>query len=290
MYHDKNLSWENHPMDKQNNKPNSIEAALGPRMHEDPLPEPTQDEILAQALNDARVEERLLQPMEPETKSETPMTSSATPGPLPTDRMATMKLEDPPIIVTFPEPETTDYSQSSPERPLNKMETPVSNDESQPVITPYFPESVEPPQKLSDENLTKVAGDIKKAALLKNFDEWGPKNPPAEDIELIKFMEYLDGDNFAYSSVAFQLRAICGNPQVIPVMSQWQIPPALDVTRLVYDILLSPGYIESIWPVLKILLGTNIGNSVWTGNIATTLAVFDAMKLFPLANATEKLG
>lgn len=263
-------------MDKQNNKPNSIEAALGPRMHEDPLPEPTQDEILAQALNDASVEERLLQPMEPETKSETPMTSSATPGPLPTDRMATMKLEDPPIIVTFPEPETTDYSQSSPERPLNKMETPVSNDESQPVTIPSSLEFQEPPQRIIPIPTEAMKQQAAREA-----------NAPAEDIELVKLMEYLDGDGFAYSSVAFQLRTICGNPQVIPTMSQWQIPPALDVTRLVYDILMSPGYIESIWPILKILLGTNIGNSVWTGNIAITLALFDALKLFPLANLAE---
>jgi hypothetical protein len=50
---------------------------------------------------------------------------------------------------------------------------------------------------------------------------------------------------------------------------------------MVLALLNQPGYIEGIWPSLKIVMGSNAGNSAWTAGIATTIAFFDVIRTLP---------
>lgn len=235
-------------MNNKNKKPNPIEAALGPRMQEEPMPEePNQDEILAQALSDAGTEERLLsQPEEPTTKPMIP------PKSLVGELIMTREDSLTPVVLTG-----------------NSLETRVSNCDPQPVTQSSSQELVEPPQKVNQQTEEELE--------------------PNWDSELVGFQAYIDGDQFTPSFVSYQLIVICGNPQVIPIMSQWCLPNSLDVSKLVYDVIQSPGYVESIWPVLKILMGLSVNNSSWAAKVAVTLALFDSIKLFPLAKLTEEM-
>jgi len=118
--------------------------------------------------------------------------------------------------------------------------------------------------------------------------------PPAEkDPELVKFMEYVWGDGFVLSSVAYQLNVVCGNPQVVPSLNQWDIPKGiekgLEIPMMVYRLMMVEDYLKGIWPVLKVLMGSNIGNAVWTANVAVTVALFDVAKLLPLIPLAENI-
>jgi Na+/phosphate symporter len=60
--------------------------------------------------------------------------------------------------------------------------------------------------------------------------------------------------------------------------------------EMVYKTLITPGFLENIYPALKVVMGTNIGNTAWTSGIAITFAFFGIIQTLPYVLEIEKNG
>ena len=117
-------------------------------------------------------------------------------------------------------------------------------------------------------------------------------NTPAEDIELTALRKYILEDGFVVATVAFHIVSLCAQPMTTPSTTMWDFKDRAMIPDMVLALLNQPGYIEGIWPSLKIVMGSNKGNSAWSAGIATTIAFFDVIRTLPtieeLKNDTEK--
>lgn len=104
---------------------------------------------------------------------------------------------------------------------------------------------------------------------------------PAEDIELTALRKYILEDGFVLATVAFHIVTLCAQPMVTPSTTTWDFKDRANVPDMVLALLNQPGYLEGIWPSLRIVMGSNKGNSAWCAGIATTLAFFDTVRLLP---------
>ncbi len=115
------------------------------------------------------------------------------------------------------------------------------------------------------------------------------QNPPeeikphsAEDKELTALREYILDNGFVVSTVAFHIVTLCAQPMVTPATTNWDFADRAMIPDMVYALLKQPGYIEGIWPSLRIIMGTNKGNTAWCSAIATTIAFFDVIRTLPV--------
>jgi hypothetical protein len=70
-------------------------------------------------------------------------------------------------------------------------------------------------------------------------------------------------------------------PNVIPVQTIWNVPASLDIPKLIYDNVLSLGYVENVWPCLCVVMGSSIDNVLWSAGVLTTIALFDTIRMLP---------
>jgi len=64
----------------------------------------------------------------------------------------------------------------------------------------------------------------------------------------------------------------------------------MEIPVMVHARMMDPDYIASIWPSLKIVMGSNIGNLQWTANVATSITLFNVINLLPvIVDQFEKL-
>jgi len=126
-----------------------------------------------------------------------------------------------------------------------------------------------PPQ--GNDDLRAALGAINKAV----------KSLPAEEVELTNLKKYILEDGFVLSTVAFHIRTLCAEPLTTPSTTTWDFVDRALVPDMVFALLNQPGYLEGIWPSLRIVMGSNKGNSAWTAGIATTIAFFDTIRVLP---------
>ncbi len=112
---------------------------------------------------------------------------------------------------------------------------------------------------------------------------------PAEDIELTALRKFIMSTGFVLSTVAYHIVSLCSQPMMIPSTITWDFKDRANVPDMVFALLKQPGYIEGIWPALKVVMGTNIGNETWTAGIATTLAFFDTVRMLPVLKEMKVL-
>ena len=105
--------------------------------------------------------------------------------------------------------------------------------------------------------------------------------PPAEDIELTKLRKYIFEDGFVLATVAFHIVSLCSQPMTTPSTITWDFANRAYIPDMVFTLLKQPGYLEGIWPSLKVVMGDNKGNEAWTAGIATTIAFFDVIRTLP---------
>jgi hypothetical protein len=108
-----------------------------------------------------------------------------------------------------------------------------------------------------------------------------PPELPAEDVELTNLKKYILEDGFVLATVAFHIVALCAQPMTTPSTTMWDFRDRANIPDMVLALLNQPGYIEGIWPSLKIVMGSNIGNSAWSAGISTTIAFFDVVRTLP---------
>ena len=118
------------------------------------------------------------------------------------------------------------------------------------------------------------------------------KNNPADDVELTALRKYILEDGFVVATVAFYIVSLCAQPMTTPSTTTWDFKDRAMIPDMVLALLNKNGYLEGIWPSLKIIMGSNAGNSAWTAGVATTIAFFDTIRMLPvleeLKNEIEK--
>ena len=104
---------------------------------------------------------------------------------------------------------------------------------------------------------------------------------PAEEIELTALRKYILEDGFVVAAVAFHIVSLCAQPMTTPSTTSWDFRDRAMIPEMVLALLNQPGYLEGIWPSLRIVMGSNKGNSAWCAGIATTIAFFDVIRTLP---------
>ena len=129
-----------------------------------------------------------------------------------------------------------------------------------------------------------MQGELDKEMQKKMFREAEDSviNQPAEDVELTALKKYIREDGFVPATVAFHIKILCAEPMTTPSTTTWDFADRAKIPEMVFALLNQPGYIEGIWPSLRIVMGSNKGNSAWSAGIAITIAFFDVIHLLPV--------
>ena len=273
-------------MTKKKSEPNPIEEAIGDR---------------AKTKEELRLGEKALNQI-PQNPSEIP----DVPSPQEMlnleelNRQTEERLRDDPIE------EHGTYEVELPGSPI-----PVSKPDPQPVTKTSSPES--PPQKIERDFPCKVEHKFETTPALgtpedqdreaqrqdsappitlasvaeahrrqEEFNEAILPKSLAEDIELTALRKYILEDGFVVATVAFHIVSLCAQPMTTPSTTMWDFKDRAMIPDMVFALLNQPGYIEGIWPSLKIVMGSNKGNAAWTAGIATTIAFFDVVRSLPV--------
>ena len=253
--------------EKKKSKPNPIENAIGkrakptkdiPKIVDNPnfqtlaqiQDEPSPQELLTLEELNRQTVERL---QDPYSEEETPMTE---------------------IPMTNVSGKTVNVPQAA----YPSQKTLVSKPDRLPVTKNSSEEY--PPQKIEDNHKEhSIAIEELAKELNINLIE---QIAPAEDIELVALRKFIMSTGFVLSTVAYHIVSLCSQPMVIPLTTTWDFRDRANVPDMVFALLKQPGYIEGIWPALKVVMGTNIGNETRTAGIATTMAFFDTVKMLPV--------
>jgi len=237
----------------QNKKPEqpSIEEALGNRAGAPP--HMTNPDLLKQARDDARVDKVQTNLEAPHTKT----ASSLIPPqiqPITDDARTKIKTETAkelePTIPASTEKNPQEVMASTPESPA-KVVIPKTN------------------------NFTSVVWTDDKESL-------GLVHEDPDDINLRRLKDYLNGEEFTPSWVMMHLAQITSNPKITPRISLWDKPNEIDVVvKGVYNVMMSPGFVDNTWPYLKVVMGSSRDNVVWCANVLTTIALFETIKILP---------
>jgi hypothetical protein len=112
---------------------------------------------------------------------------------------------------------------------------------------------------------------------------------PRKNENLRRLIDFVNGEMYSINWVRMHLMHISRIPNALPSPTLWKIPGNLEVAKLVYDVVLSPGYVENLWPTLEILMGSSVDSTEWCAGVLTTLALFDSIRLLPYATTGSNL-
>lgn len=220
------------------------------------------------------------------------------------DRLQEQWPEEP--MVEIPITTTTGKIANVPQAAMPPQKTLVSKPENQPVTKTSSQES-QPPQKTEADIIKEKAKEIRKQGgeraigeMIKNITGITPSvdtirkiinSPPeflAEDVELTALRKYILEDGFNEAAVAFHIVTLCSQPLVTTSTTTWNFADRAMVPEMVLSLLNKCGYLEGIWPSLKIIMSSNAGNSAWAAGIATTIAFFDTIRMLPVLEEIKR--
>ncbi len=135
-------------------------------------------------------------------------------------------------------------------------------------------------EKIGIPKIIPVDKDADLKAALSGIHE-AVKTLPAEDVELTALKKYILEDGFVLATVAWHIVSLCAEPMMTPSTTMWDFRDRAQIPDMVLALLNQPGYIEGIWPSLRIVMSSNKGNAAWCAGIATTLAFFDTIRVLP---------
>ena len=251
---------------KPNEKPKSILEALGNRADE--ISEPvTPEEILTEAIADDATETMLGTHLPPQVE---PLTNQAQ-----------TKIEKAIVNQEFPIQENSPKQES--QSPRGK--TPEKETETisiQPGTITMSQNTWNPPEK---EKPTIPASSTVPPPVKGNSIPESPGLKKSDSLR--RLLEFVRSSAFNENYVQLHLNHIARIPSVIPVPAIWNIPGSVSVARLIYQTIMQPGYVESIWPSLSIVMGTSRDNMEWCCNVLCTLATFDVIRCLPYRDIIE---
>jgi len=221
-------------------------------------PEPTEDEIVTQALRDVEVEKKVEAVLSEPTLNEI------------AEKAKTILMG-----------ETTTMSESAESNSPETGTIPVSSTDPQPATKGFtLGYREQPPQgkEPNEETLDAIADPGKSVDSV--------EEPMSElndgGINLRRLIEYVHSSEFSPDWVRMHHCWISRVPSVIPRLTMWDLPNNVDVYKIIYETILMPGYIEDCWPSLKLVMNTSIDNVEWTAGVLTTIALFDVIWMIPL--------
>jgi len=147
-------------------------------------------------------------------------------------------------------------------------------------IREYTKEETKEAQKAIDSGVEKEFSKFSFQAPIVNLS--------AEDIELVALRKYILEDGFVLATVAFHIVSLCAQPMTTPSTTMWDFKDRANIPDMVLALLNQPGYIEGIWPSLRIVMSSNKGNPAWCAGIATTIAFFDVVRTLPALKELQK--
>lgn len=164
-----------------------------------------------------------------------------------------------------------------------------------PEVRPTFSEvgfeltTNQPPQEVVHPNTESGNLPMETTTLSQDI-----KNPPAtqpstqesegvKDKDLENLKEYVYGNEFNRRTVELTITTLSSIPRSLPFPSLWRIPKTLDISKFVYNILMTPGYLDGIWESLAIVMSDNKANTYWTASVAIGIALYDSLKFLPIA-------
>ena len=258
-------------MEEKNEKKPTLEETLSRRAME---VEPTQEEIVTQALGDLSAQTRLGQI--PPRMGEMPLTRKKLELILESDEFKNH--ETPTILMR---PEIASMSEPSASNHPETGTIPASSTDPQPATKGFtLGYREQPPQgeEPNEETLDAIADQGKSVdsveELMSELNDGG--------INLRRLIEYVHSSEFSTDWVRMHHCWISRVPSVIPRLTTWDLPNNVDVYKIIYETILMPGYIETCWPSLKLVMNTSIDNVEWTAGVLTTIALFDVIWMIPL--------
>lgn len=159
-----------------------------------------------------------------------------------------------------------------------KPTTPVSKPDLPPQAVTTCSQAY-PPQKTEKLTMAELLGQKMNEAT----------KISAEDKELTALRKYILEDGFTVAAVAFHIVTLCAQPMTTPSTTTWAFVDRANIPDMVHALLNQPGYIEGVWPSLKIVMGTNVGNAAWCSGILMTIAFFDTIRMLPMLKELKEI-
>ena len=132
---------------------------------------------------------------------------------------------------------------------------------------------------MSEQQENKKTKEVSTSLPVKTAETSSPELPlpllpirkNIDDPVLEKFVEFLD-TSWPISTVNIHILNLCANsPFAMPSPILWKLPKNMRIESLVYDGVKQRAIIEELWPSLKIIMGDNILNFMWTAGAFTTI-------------------
>lgn len=155
------------------------------------------------------------------------------------------------------------------------------------ILPPSIKVAPDPPPK-AEKIIPASSTDLPSAIEHSSRESQESIQKPKIESEYQSLRDFLHGDGFNKTSVQYIVAEICSIQGSLPYPNTWLIPKQVDMIQLVYDIIIGTGYLSEIWPTLKIIMGTSIGNLKWAANIVTFLALHDALRLLPIISTAHR--
>ena len=178
------------------------------------------------------------------------------------NRSAEARLQDP-----YPETDKEHLANQTKLLETAKKTTPVSKPDPQPATKTSSLES--PVETIEPERVKEI--------------------PSVEDVKLTALRGYILDNGFVVAAVAFHIVTLCSQPLVITPTTTWDFKDRAMIPEMVLALLKQPGYIEGVWPSLKIVMGSNIGNAAWSAGILMTIALYDIIRTLPALKELKEL-
>jgi len=106
--------------------------------------------------------------------------------------------------------------------------------------------------------------------------------PQTIPIGLVRLKEYIRL-NWTPTAVALHIQHVfMGSPIICPPYILWAVPNTIDIPTIIHAYMTRDDYLEDIWPSLSILLTNSITNLPWAASVATSIALFDVIRLLPV--------
>lgn len=263
--------------ESQNEKPmaDQISDALMPQQREEMEPPQSLEVTQETLMNDAAENE---QETEMTVKPEWDTTTNNVPSPIdPLAAGGLAMMQD--AQSRFGDQPPQNQKPANPEKyPSHRPKsTPVSNTTPPPATGRSIQASAESrPQtameammhRTDERTLKLMQSDVRTGALLGNTISGGSE-------PLRRFVDR--GQTFSINWVRQMLLAIV--PEYLPHFPQWKIPGGVQLEKLIYDIATGPGYVESKWGALSVILGDSRDNTEFAAGVLCFLAMADAINV-----------
>jgi hypothetical protein len=112
-----------------------------------------------------------------------------------------------------------------------------------------------------------------------------------ENLARTNLIEFVGGDTFSVAWCAQRINSIVQGSSFVPTPNLWRTPPGTDLSRVVYDVVVSEGWVERRWPSLRMVMGQSIDNVEWSCGVLCWFALMDAiMFLGPVRQAFDDMN